>query len=72
LLGFGGLPCSVFMPAGMEDVEAAASSRTRRAGAAAPEGGAASSLWCRDAACHGLGGNLGREGGRVVGSVDAS
>jgi hypothetical protein len=57
------------MLAGMENVEAAASGRLQRAGAAAPEGGAATSLWCGDAACHGLGVNLGRVGGSTVGSV---
>jgi hypothetical protein len=41
----GGLSCNVFVPAGLEDVEVAASSRMRRAGAAASEGGATSSLW---------------------------
>jgi hypothetical protein len=36
---------------------------------AALEGGAASSLWCGDAACHGFGGDPGRVGGMAVGSV---
>jgi hypothetical protein len=48
----------------MVDVEAAASSRRWRAGAAALDSGATATLWCRDAACHSLGGNLGR-GGRL-------
>jgi hypothetical protein len=72
LLGCSGLLCSVVMPAGLADVEAAASNRMWRAGATTLEGGAVSSLWCRDAACRSLGSNLGHGGGRVVGSVDAS
>jgi hypothetical protein len=63
------LPCCAVMLAGMEDFEVAASGRLQRAGAAAPEGRAATSLWCGDVACHGLGGDLGRVGGRAVGSV---
>jgi hypothetical protein len=63
------LPGCVSLPSVLEDAEAAASGRWLCAGAAAPEGGAATSLWCGDAACHSLGGGPGRVGGRAVGSV---
>jgi hypothetical protein len=53
----------------MVDVEAATSSRLQRARAAVPEGGSIASLWCGDAACRSLCGNLGRVGDMVVGSV---
>ena len=62
------MPSSVIVPAGIEDVEAAALSGMRSAEAAAPEGGAAATIWCMAAACHGLGGDLGYEGGREVSS----
>jgi hypothetical protein len=62
------LPSNVIVPAGFEDVEAAVSNRMWSAGAAAPEGSASTAIWCVVVACHGLGGNLGRKGGRVVGS----
>jgi hypothetical protein len=72
LLGCGGLLCSVVMPMGLADVEAAALNRMWRARAVALEGSAVSSLWCKDAACRSLGSDLGHGGGRVVGSVNAS
>jgi hypothetical protein len=62
------LPSNVIVPAGFEDVEAAASNKMWCTGAAASEGSAAATIWCVVVACHGLGGNLGREGGRVVDS----